>query len=35
LRDSGTFIVAYAGFVDRKQAIKDAEEYLRKKHAGR
>jgi hypothetical protein len=35
LRDFETFIVAYAGFVDKKQAIKDAEEYLRKKHARR
>jgi hypothetical protein len=35
LRDSETLVVAYAGFVDRKQIIKDADEYLRRKHAGR
>jgi len=35
LRDFETLIVAYAGSPDRKMVIKDADEYLRIKHAGR
>jgi hypothetical protein len=33
LRDFETLVIAYAGFVDKKQSIKDADEYLRRKHA--
>jgi len=35
LRDFETFVVAYAGPIDKKMAIKDAEEYLRRRHAGK
>jgi hypothetical protein len=35
LRDYETLIIAYAGSPDRKMVIQDANEYLRRKHAGK